>query len=234
MTLLDVPGASGVADSFRPVATHLAAHHTVVLYDGRGFSRSTLDRPQDYTRRLQTDTDDVRLIEHVGSAPATVFGASSGESLSSSCSPVTRTWWTCCAVRTTGSAAAARWAEMGGIGPAVQKFREHAFPEVNRHIVAQAPKNEANAFYWFEHELRQYPPIQLDLETLTARAGRIVMAVGREACGYPALVVKRRSGRKPGRNVIELPGGHVGCMAHPAEFAHELTQTITQMQTDRH
>src|SRR4051812_11714694 len=74
-----VPGASGAADPFRAVAGHLAARHTVALYDRRGFSRSRLDGPQDHDRRLQTDADDVRrLIEHLGVEPATVFGASSG------------------------------------------------------------------------------------------------------------------------------------------------------------
>ena len=74
-----VPGAGGTADSFRAVATHLGEHYTVVLYDRRGFSRSQLDGLQDYAHRLQTDADDVRrLIERLGDAPATVFGASSG------------------------------------------------------------------------------------------------------------------------------------------------------------
>ncbi|MDO3634589.1 alpha/beta fold hydrolase [Mycolicibacterium arseniciresistens] len=74
-----VPGASGVSDSFRKVATHLADHYTVMLYDRRGFSRSQLDGPQDYANRLHTDADDVRrLIQHLTDAPATVFGASSG------------------------------------------------------------------------------------------------------------------------------------------------------------
>src|SRR5919197_3852675 len=74
-----VPGATGTADSFNRVKDHLAAHYTVVTYDRRGFSRSQLDRPQDYDHRLESDADDVRrLIEHVSDEPATVFGASSG------------------------------------------------------------------------------------------------------------------------------------------------------------
>jgi pimeloyl-ACP methyl ester carboxylesterase len=61
------------------VADPLAARYTVVRYDRRGFSRSHLDGPQDYDRRLDTDADDVRsLIEHLAGEPATVFGVSSG------------------------------------------------------------------------------------------------------------------------------------------------------------
>src|SRR5262245_26125927 len=74
-----VPGANGDARAFESVAQHLAARFTVVTYDRRGFSRSTLDGPQDYDRRLETDADDVRrLIEHLSDEPAIVFGASSG------------------------------------------------------------------------------------------------------------------------------------------------------------
>src|SRR5262245_27143828 len=58
--MLMVPGAAGTADSFRRVTERLAAHYTVVLYDRRGFSRSQLDKPQDYSHRLETDADDVR------------------------------------------------------------------------------------------------------------------------------------------------------------------------------
>jgi pimeloyl-ACP methyl ester carboxylesterase len=180
--LIMVPGASGVADSFRPIAAHLAVHYTVVLYDRRGFSRSRLDGPQDYPHRLQTDADDVRrLIEHVGDAPATVFGASSGgivvlelltrhpavASMLVSFEPP--------AVLQLPDGQ--KWVDFfhavydlyrhAGIGPATQMFRERAFPETDRRVMAQAPKNEANAIYWFEHELRQYPAVQLDLDVLS-------------------------------------------------------------------
>src|SRR5262245_39858380 len=77
--MLLVPGASGTGDPFKWVAGHLAARYTVVTYDRRGFSRSQLDGPQDYDRRLETDADDVRrLLEHLSEEPATVFGGSSG------------------------------------------------------------------------------------------------------------------------------------------------------------
>ncbi|MEU7859349.1 alpha/beta fold hydrolase [Nonomuraea sp. NPDC049141] len=39
--LIMIPGASGTADSFRMVAEHLAAHHTTLIYNRRGFSRSS-------------------------------------------------------------------------------------------------------------------------------------------------------------------------------------------------
>ena len=38
--MLMIPGANGDADAFGMVADRLAARHTVVTYDRRGFSRS--------------------------------------------------------------------------------------------------------------------------------------------------------------------------------------------------
>nr|WP_235214929.1 hypothetical protein [Rhodococcus opacus] len=111
-----------------------------------------------------------------------------------------------------------------GIGPALQKFREHTFAESDRQAMARAgnAQNErvvANATYWFEHELRQYPAVDLDLGTLATYADRIVPMAGRESHGHPAYEVSVALGRKLGREVVELPGGHIGCVTRPAEFA---------------
>jgi pimeloyl-ACP methyl ester carboxylesterase len=236
-----ISGASGTADGFRMVTEHLSAHYTVLIYDRRGFSRSQLDGPQDYDRRLETDADDVRrLIEHAGDGPATVFGASSGaiialEILTRHPSVVrTLVPFEPPAVRQLPDGQ--KWLDFFagiydlyrqlGIDEALAKFREHAFAESDRRTMARAPRNDANATYWFEHELRQYPPVDLDLDALTAHADRIVLAVGRESHGYPCREVNVAISKKLGREVIELPGGHIGCIARPAEFAREFLQTL--------
>src|SRR5258708_31599431 len=77
--LILIPGASGTGESFRPLARHLISQYQVVTYDRRGFSRSSLDGPQDYDHRLATDADDGRrLIEHLTDQQAIVFMSSSG------------------------------------------------------------------------------------------------------------------------------------------------------------
>ena len=238
-----VPGATGVADAFRMVTEHLAAHYTVVIYDRRGFSRSQLDGPQDYDRRLETDADDVRrLIEHVSDEPATVFGASSGGVVALevlTCHPsVVRALvpFEPPAVRQLPDGQ--KWVDFFagiydlyrqyGIEPALNKFRQHAFAESDRQVMARAPKNEANATYWFEHELRQYPAVDLDLDTLTAHADQIVPVVGRESLGRPTYEVNVELGKKLGQDVIELPGGHVGYVTQSAEFAREFVQSLAR------
>ena len=116
-----------------------------------------------------------------------------------------------------------------GIEPALKKFREQAFAESDWHHMAAAPKNGyslANATYWFEHELRQYPAVDLDLDALKAHADRIVLMAGRQSRGFPTYAVNVELGKKLGRELIELPGGHIGFITHPAEFARELVQAL--------
>jgi pimeloyl-ACP methyl ester carboxylesterase len=247
--LLMVPGASGEAGSFIMVTGHLAERYTVVTYDRRGFSRSRLDGPQDYDRRLETDADDARrLLKHLGDEPATVFGSSSGGivalDLLTHHPSVVRTLvpFEPPAVRLLPDGQ--QWLDFfsglydlyrqSGIEPALKKFREHAFTAPDRQAMARAtdPRSSgqvlANATYWFEHELRQYPAADLDLDALNARADRIVPAAGRESRGQPAHEVSVELATKLGRDLVELPGGHVGFVTRPAEFARELVQALTQ------
>ena len=248
--MLMVPGASGAGDGFKRVTQHLAAYNTVVTYDRRGFSRSKLDGPQDYDCRLETDADDVRrLIEHLRDEPATVFGASSGAivalRLLTRHPSVVRILvpFEPPAVRVLPDGQ--RWVDFFfeiydlyrrcGIEPALKKFREEAFAESDRQAMARAPKDEytlANATYWFEHELRQYPAAALDLNALEAHADRIVPVAGRESRGYPCYEASVELSKEFGQVLIELPGGHVGLLTQPAEFAGELLQAIASTQKE--
>ena len=244
--MLMVPGATGSAYSFQRVAEHLAAQYTVVIYDRRGFSRSQLDGPQDYSPRLETDADDVRrLIEHLSDEPATVFGSSSGGVVGLKVlthhPSVVRTLvpYEPAAVKQLPDGQ--KWVNFffgvydlyrqSGMEPALEKFREKAFAESDRQAMARAPKNEytlANATYWFEHELRQYPAVDLDLNALKAHADRIVLMGGRESRGYPCYEVNAQLGKKLGRELIELPGGHIGFLTQPAAFAPEFLGALAR------
>jgi hypothetical protein len=97
-----------------------------------------------------------------------------------------------------------------------------------RHI---AEHGDANTVLWFEHELRQYPAANLDIDALTAHADRILPAVGRESRGYPCYEVTWELGRKLGRDGAELPGGHLGCMTHSVEFATRLVRALAPDRT---
>lgn len=106
------------------------------------------------------------------------------------------------------------------------------FPASDRQAMAPPtnPDNgehvHANATYWFERELRQYSAIDLDLDSISAHADRIVLVAGRESRGYPTYQVNVALGRRLGRDVVEMPGGHTGYVTQPVEFAHKLLRVI--------
>jgi acetyltransferase/esterase len=246
--MLMVPGATGTADSFKRVTENLVAHYTVVIYDRRGFSRSQLNGLQDYAHRLETDADDVwHLIEHLSDQPVAVFGSSSGAIVALQVlvrhPSMVRTLIPHEPPAMKLLRDGQRWVDFffgvydlyrqRGIEPALEKFREQTFADSDLQAMARAPKNEytlGNANYWFEHELRQYPAVDLDLDALKARADRIVLVAGRESRGYPTYEVNVELGKKLGRELIELPGGHIGHLTQPAAFAREFVQALARAQ----
>ena len=76
--LIPIPGGPTDAGAFTGLANSLSDRYTVVTYDPRGHSRSTLkgEQPDDIIR---AHADDVaHLIDAVGGGPANVFGNSGG------------------------------------------------------------------------------------------------------------------------------------------------------------
>lgn len=196
--LLLIPGASGTGVSFRPLIPSLISQYQVVTYDRRGFSRSSLDGPQDYEHRLETDADDVRrLIEHLTNQPALVFGNSSGalvalEVLIQSPERAQRVVAQEPPVGSLQPDAAQRQAfadevyatyRKEGVAKAMHQFGSSMAP-VDRQVIERSLTQQANEYtlanaaYWMEHELRKYPRIALDLDALTAHAGQLVLVGG--------------------------------------------------------
>lgn len=249
--LVMIPGANGDARVFADVGDHLAEHYTVVTYDRRGFSRSPLVGPQDYHHRLDSDADDVgRLIKHLGSTPAAVFGTSSGavvavtvlarhpgavgrlavyEPAAVSLLPDGPTWMDFIE-------GLYQLYRDSGVVPALDAFYERLLTPVDRRFLAQIPDPgehlHANATYWFERELRQYPAAEFDLHALQHRAERIVLLVGQGCRGYPAYQVNVELGRILGRELVETPGGHVAAGTHPIEFSRTLHRALSTLPAD--
>lgn len=245
--LLMIPGASGDGRNFGMVASYLASDFTVVTYDRSGFFRSQLTGEQNYDHRLETDADDARcLIDHLSDEPAIAFGASSGaivalELLIRDPSAVRALVpFEPPAMKLLGDGE--RWIDFfhevydlyrsSGAERALSVFRERSFPPCDGQTMAAAmgsvgrERAAANAAYWFEHELRQYPAARLDLVALRMHARRIVVTAGCESRGYPTHEVSEELSRALNSNMVEFPGGHLGLVAHPAEFARELARAL--------
>ena len=241
--LILIPGARGDGEVFRPLAHHLISQYQVVTYDRRGFSRSSLDGPQDYDHRLSTDADDVRsLIEHLTDQPATIFGNSSGalvalEVLTQYPERVQTVVAHEPPVIMLLPDAAKRLAfldgvydtyQKQGVSKAMQQFAGGTVGSGDLQVMEYALREHENAYtlsnvaYWMEHELRQYPRVALDLAALEAAAERIVLVGGRDSQDQVPYQSTRVLARQLGLEMVDLPGGHLGFMASPAAFAQEL------------
>ncbi|MFI0423488.1 alpha/beta hydrolase [Spongiactinospora sp. 9N601] len=238
-----VPASGGDGDIFDAVADELASRYRVATYDRRGFSRSRLHGRQDYARRLATDADDVsHLVEHLADGPATIFGNSSGAVVALEVHVrhpdvvATTIAHEPPAVRLLpdGEEWVSFFEEVydlyraAGIHVALEHFANRIAhgSEIDMMQKAMDPNNgskvAANVTYWFERELRQYTKVLPDVEALARGADRLVLVGGRESkqqvCYRPNEVL----GARFGLEVVDLPGGHVGFLTHPGEFAREL------------
>jgi pimeloyl-ACP methyl ester carboxylesterase len=251
--LVLVPGAKGEAGVYQDLAHDLSGRYRVVTYDRRGFSRSELVGPQDYDNRLATDTEDVRsLITRLTDRPATVFGNSSGAIVALEVlihyPELVRTVVAHETPAVNLLPNAAKWLDFfedvyatyrtSGIPDAMQKFAM-IFPEVDREMMklAKDPSNGeyvlTNTMYWMEHELCQYPRVELDVDALAAHADRLVLAGGRESRGHLPYLPNEVLAKNLGLDILELPGGHIGCVARHAEFATELMNALAAGHTTR-
>src|SRR5439155_22098314 len=69
--LLMMPGGPADAGAFRRIAENLASDYTVVTYDPRRLSHSTLEAPVQGERTVEFRADDVhRLLTATATAPA--------------------------------------------------------------------------------------------------------------------------------------------------------------------
>jgi hypothetical protein len=77
-----------------------------------------------------------------------------------------------------------------------------------------------------EHELRQYPRAELDLATLSAHAERIVLAGGRDSRDQMTYQPNVVLAQQLGCDIVDFPGGHLGFLSFPAEFAQDLANAL--------
>jgi len=198
--LVLVPGANGEAGAFKPLADALQDAFTAVRYDRRGFSDSRLTNAQEEgDRRLAADGDDVAsLLTHLGAAGSGfVLGNSSGALVAIKFlldHPNT-------AVKVIAHEPpivtilpdAEQWRDFfyrdydefanSGMPAGMKMFVEHMVGPVDAEMITRmgndpSPVRKKNAQYWVEHELRQYPNYDWDLDAVCAQKGKLMLAVG--------------------------------------------------------
>ncbi|WP_030546276.1 alpha/beta fold hydrolase [Streptomyces albus] len=246
--LLLIPGGAADAGLYAGTAGGLAAAgYTVVAYDPRGLSRSTLDGPLTDQRVKDWADDAHALLElHSPGEPAYVFGSSSGAIVALDLlaryperlrrvvaheppllevlddpAPHRALFAEVREVfRTEGAGAAmTRFAE--GLGG--QREEAEAATELAPEIREMAPRMHANLPVFLEHMLYPFATTPPDIAALRRAADRLVLAVGRDSREQvPLSGPATRLARLLGTDVAEFPGGHLGITEHPKEFAQRL------------
>jgi pimeloyl-ACP methyl ester carboxylesterase len=249
--LLMMPGGPADAGAFRRIAGHLESHYTVVTYDPRGLSHSTLEAPVQDERILEIFADDAhRLLMATAKEPAFVFGSSGGavialelaarhpeqvRTLISHEPPAPALLPDTARERAAMEEIYQTW-RTAGVGPAMQKFMVQArirggpppppqgepTPEM-REAMAQMQRNMD---FWLGHYFRAIAAYEPDYAALKASSSRIVPAVGDESRGELAHQGGLGLAEQLGTKAVVFPGAHGGFESHPAEFAARLREVL--------
>jgi hypothetical protein len=116
----------------------------------------------------------------------------------------------------------------------MHQFASATVGSVDQQVIEHAMREHANEYalsntrYWMEHELRQYPRVELDLAALAAHTGRIVLAGGCDSQDQLPYQPNRMLAQKLGLDLVNLPGGHLGFLSFPALLAKELMNALSR------
>ncbi|WP_171167890.1 alpha/beta fold hydrolase [Streptomyces sp. I05A-00742] len=238
--LLLINGGDGDAALFVPLARLMAEHHTVITFDPRGNSRSRLTAPPAPQTIEDRGHDAHLLLDAVaGGEPAYVFGTSyggmTGMDLLARHPGRVRALVAHEPFVIDLLPDADRWHALfqevhelyrrEGLRPAMRRFTEEIgvddapepdgeLPAPVREMLARIRANQETCL---EYELRSFTRFRPDVRAL--RAGRFVLVAGEER---PRTLLHRTTealAEETGARVTEFPGGHVGYLTHPAEFA---------------
>ncbi len=249
--LLMMPGGPADAGVFRRIAGHLDADYTVVTYDPRGLSHSTLDAPVQDERIVQIFADDAhRLLTATAKEPAFVFANSGGAVIALelvarhpeqvrtlvSHEPPAPALQADPARERAAMAEIVQTFRTAGIGPAMQKFmaqtRIRSAPppppagEPTPEMREAMAGFQRNMEFWLGHYFMAIADFQPDFDALKAGPVRIVPAVGDESRGELAHEGGLALAERLGTEAVVFPGAHGGFESHAAEFAVRLREVL--------
>jgi pimeloyl-ACP methyl ester carboxylesterase len=250
--LLMMPGGPADANVFRNIAGELATDFTVVTYDPRGLSRSTLVAPLDENRIVQIFADDVsRLLARMTREKAFVFASSGGATIGLDLAarharqidtivphePPSPTLLPDTARIRAGMHEVVETYRSGDAAGAFQKFsaliemhgeapppppQGEPTPEAAE-AMAMMQKNMALFFGDYMEAIADYEP---DIKALRKASCRIVPGVGEDSEGELAHKGGLGLAKQLGTRAAAFPGAHTGFDSHPAAFAARLREVL--------
>jgi pimeloyl-ACP methyl ester carboxylesterase len=246
-----MPGGPADAGAFRRIAADLESDYTVVTYDPRGLSHSTLDGPLNDERIVQIFADDAhRLLAATANGPASVFASSGGAVIALELvarhpeqvrtliphEPPVPALLPDPARERAAMEEIVETYRTAGIGPAMQKFMVQTrirsgppppppgepTPEM-REGMAQMKRNMD---FWLGHYFLAISAYEPDFDALKTGSSRIVPAVGDESRGELANDGGLALAKRLGTDAVVFPGAHGGFDSHAPEFAAKLREVL--------
>lgn len=247
--LLILQGGDGDADGSRGLEEQLVDHFTVVTYDRRGLSRSTLDDGAD-PPSVETHADDAqRLLAALTDEPAFVLGVSIGALIGLDLVARCPDWVRILvaheppALELLPEAERAvvararqemdeRFLRTGAAAPSGQDFAQMGVDFADREpgivLPQPSPYRAANLVFFRAYDAPAAHRYRLDLAALQQGAAtRIVPAGGRTSREFWAHRAAEALAARLGRPFVEFPGGHNGFVLHPKAFAARLRDVLT-------
>jgi len=250
--LLMIPGGPTDAGVFADLSRHLVDRYTVVAYDPRGNSRSTLDGEPEEQRVDVHGDDAARLIEALGDGPAYVFGSSGGAQIGLNLTArypervraLVAHEPPCVMMLPNPSEALAQDEEVHdtyrreGLEAAVHKFmamsglseepaKADAPPPVapTPEAIETLNRINGNMEYFIAHGLM---PLSLYVPDVNAlRAGhRVVVGLGEKSVGQITYRTGAALAEKLGAQPVVFPGDHIGYGSDADTFAQILHRAL--------
>ncbi|HJP72864.1 MAG TPA: alpha/beta hydrolase [Pseudonocardiaceae bacterium] len=241
-------GNPGEGAAFQFIAGPLAEHHTVITYDARGNSRSTLTTDDPGPQPVPERADDaLAIIDALTGEPPFVFGTSGGAVTSLDLltrypdrvrlviahEPSTFTVLPDAPVHAAFFAGvhAAFLAE--GVDAAFTQFSQGIGGPPRTEPIDLPPEigelfehMHANLAFMMGKEMLEvvgYPP---DLIALAKSAEKLIFAVGAESREYRPALPALHLAPEIGAELIELPGDHAGYLHTAGPFAATLLEVL--------
>jgi pimeloyl-ACP methyl ester carboxylesterase len=251
--LLAIPGGPTDAGLFTGLADRLADRYTVVTYDPRGHSRSTLDGPPDGLTVAVHADDAARLLDAVSAEAAYVFGSSGGATIGLDLvarhaekvqvlvahePPVIEVLPDRDSWRALLADISDTYRTQGAF-PAMEKFGRAVeeggpkYSEQQQQAAAPSPEQVemmnrmmGNFDFFLAHELSVIGGYVPDIAALKAVRDRIVIAGGRSSGEQRAYRAARALAEQLGIDLTYFEGGHGGFGASDDVFAETLHKAL--------
>ena len=239
-------GGPGNADTLAPLAESLQDTYTVITYDRRGYSRSHLDDPAEKAGIARHSDDLRRLITHLGTGPAAVFGTSFGALIALDLAATAPADIGTLVVHEPplGQILASTERQPFDLNldtepdPAAALNAIAASVGVKRGLNADGPAmrpggggagaRPGDVELFIRRDVPAIGDYHLDLDRLDAMAGRIIVTASEEGQGFYPYQCAQQLAAHLGTRLVELPGNHAGMIQQPAEFAGRLRSLLRQ------